>query len=556
MTRQDARRWLRRTLAAGCAAAWIVAAGSLAAQDTPVATDPAPATSASAGSAAAAGSPLVIYNRTIFVFRAPFLGVSPAARARIAHERIVDVLDRPGAIATGVEPAPQGAIVRVDGVFGFVVTPADVDALTGETPVEGAQRAAKVLDVVIAETREARDGHAMLVALGLAVLATVICIALLWALGRVRRALGARFLEATARHAERVQVGGVALLQRDRARDWARRGVNALFWALALIVAYQWLGYVLGRFPYTRPWGERLTAFLIDTVRDMVEGIAHALPGLAIALVIFLIARGVARAVDALLQRVQLGQVVVGWLDADTARPTRRLMMIVIWAFALVMAYPYLPGSSTEAFKGMSVLIGLMVSLGASSVIAQGASGLILMYTRTLRPGEFVRIGDHQGVVVELTMFATRIRDGHGVELTLPSALVLGAVTRNYSRPAQGGGVLVEVDVTVGYDVPWRQVHAMLLEAAHRAEGVLDEPPPRVYQSALSDFYVAYQLVCQAVPSEPRPQVLSALHARVQDVFNEHGVQIMSPHYQSDPATEKVVPPQRWFATPANRSDS
>jgi small-conductance mechanosensitive channel len=194
-----------------------------------------------------------------------------------------------------------------------------------------------------------------------------------------------------------------------------------------------------------------------------------------------------------------------------------------------------------------------MISLGASSVIGQGASGLILMYSRTLRVGDYVRINDHEGTVVEAGLFITRIRTGMGEELTLSNALIVGAVTKNYSRVVKGPGFIVDTVVTIGYDAPWRQVEAMLLEAARRTEGVVQEPPSRVHQTALSDFYVEYRLVTYAVPEKPVPRalVLTALHAHIQDVFNEHGVQIMSPHYLGDPAQAKVVAKADWYPAPA-----
>jgi small-conductance mechanosensitive channel len=233
--------------------------------------------------------------------------------------------------------------------------------------------------------------------------------------------------------------------------------------------------------------------------------------------------------------------------------PTRRIVNLAIWLFAVAMAYPYLPGSGTEAFKGLSVLVGLMISLGASSVVGQAAAGLILMYTRTLRPGEYVRINDFEGTVMEQGMFVTRIRTGLGEELTISNALVVGAVTKNYSRVVKGPGFVLDTVVTIGYDAPWRQVEAMLLEAARRTEGVVPEPAALVFQTALSDFYVEYRLVTYAMPSRPVPRalVLSALHANIQDVFNEYGVQIMSPHYLGDPEKAKVVPVSEWHAAPA-----
>jgi small-conductance mechanosensitive channel len=228
---------------------------------------------------------------------------------------------------------------------------------------------------------------------------------------------------------------------------------------------------------------------------------------------------------------------------------------VAVILFALVMAYPYLPGSDSEAFKGMSVLVGLMVTVGGSSLFGQAASGLVLMYSRTLRVGEYVRIDNHEGTVTKLGSFTTRIRTGLGEELTLPNSLVLSTVTKNYSRTVSGPGYVVDTAVTIGYDTPWRQVEAMLLEAARRTPGVLSTPAPRVFQTALTDFYPEYRLVCQASPVDPRPraEVLSTLHAHIQDVFNEHGVQIMSPHYLGDPDSAKVVPREDWYRAPARR---
>ena len=222
----------------------------------------------------------------------------------------------------------------------------------------------------------------------------------------------------------------------------------------------------------------------------------------------------------------------------------------MIWLFALAMAYPYLPGAETNAFKGLSVLAGLMVSIGASSVVGQAASGLILMYSRAFRAGEYVSIGDSEGKVLELGMFATRLATVSGEELIVPNSHILSHPTRNLSRMAVGG-YAIDTSVTIGYDTPWRQVHALLKLAAERTEAIRKRPEPYVIQTALSDFYVEYRLVARADAEAPRPRVLSELHASILDVFNEHGVQIMSPHYLKDPATPKVVAEQDWYAAPA-----
>jgi small-conductance mechanosensitive channel len=354
-------------------------------------------------------------------------------------------------------------------------------------------------------------------------------------------------------HAGKLRLGGSELVNRERLLFLVQWLANLVFWVVALLLVYEWLGFILARFPYTRPWGEGLIRFLSGMVVKVLSAIVNAIPGLVLAAVVFVSARFVIQMLRTFFDRVERGDFVVRWLEPETVLPTRRIASVVVWLFALAMAYPYLPGAGTDAFKGLSVLIGLMISLGASSVIGQGASGLILMYSRTLRVGDYVRINDHEGTVVEAGLFITRIRTGMGEELTLSNALVVGAVTRNYSRVVKGPGFIVDTVVTIGYDAPWRQVEAMLLEAARRTEGVVQEPPSRVHQTALADFYVEYRLVTYAVPEKPVPRalVLTALHANIQDVFNEHGVQIMSPHYLGDPAQAKVVAKANWYPAPA-----
>ena len=199
------------------------------------------------------------------------------------------------------------------------------------------------------------------------------------------------------------------------------------------------------------------------------------------------------------------------------------------------MAYPYLPGSSSESFKGLSVLLGVMLSLGASGIVSQAAGGFILTFSRTLRGGEWVRVGEVEGAVVNVGVFSTKIRTFTDEEVSIPNTVVLGTVTRNFSRPAVAPASILETSVTIGYSVPWRQIHAMLLEAAARTPELEREQPPEVLQTSLSDFYVQYSLRVRLHNQLRRPAVLSVLNANIQDVFNEYGVQIMSPHYVFDP---------------------
>jgi len=496
---------------------------------------------------------LQVFNRPILVFRAPLLGVSAPDRATRARARIQAQLAAPGPHQVTEKREAVGVLVQINGATSFIVTADDTDRLEQEPLELAASRAAEALRRVVQETRESRDPDALARGAGMALAATVAFGLLAWGLRHLRDA-GRRWLVVAAqRHAGRLQLAGVQVVRRERMAHLVERLLTGLWWVIVLLLTIEWTGYVLTRFPFSRPWGEMLNGFLFDLAGRLLHASLAAVPGLLTALVIFLLARFVTRLVHSFFERMRTTPSQPTWLDAGAVVATRRIAKLLVWLFALAMAYPYLPGAQTEAFRGLSVLVGLMVSLGASSLVGQAASGLILTYGRVYRKGEYVRVGEHEGTVMDLGVFATRLRTGLGEELTLSNATVLAATTRNYSRAVQGEGFVLDTTVTIGYDTPWRQVHAMLCEAARRTEGVVTDPAPQVFQTALSDWYPQYRLVCQAVPAEPRSRalVLSALHAHIQDVFNEHGVQIMSPHYFEDPAAPKVVPPAKWFTPPA-----
>ncbi|MGF6691820.1 mechanosensitive ion channel family protein [Metapseudomonas resinovorans] len=498
---------------------------------------------------------LKIANRSIFTFHGTLLGETPEARAKRADAVIEEMLEGTEELDVTLDTIQDSYLVLLGDRRAFIVSPKDVDSADGSVR-EAAEEAAQRLRQVVAESQEARSLRFLLTAGGFTAVATLLYIALLrlfsWAHEKALSWLPKRM----RKHTSALKIGQTQLVDTSNLFPIVRRLLALLYWSAVLLLTYEWLTFVLQRFPYTRPWGESLNQYLLELVRYLLDAIVSAIPGLVIALLIFFIARGFSAFSKRVLERLSRPGT-ISWLNHETLQPTTRLTSLAIWLFALAMAYPYLPGAGTEAFKGLSVLIGLMISLGASSVVGQAASGLILTYTRTLRPGEFVRVGEHEGTVTEVGMFTTSIRTGLGEVLTLPNSMITGSVTKNYSRVVQGAGYVVDTVVTIGYDTPWRQVEAMLKEAARRTPGILQTPSPQVFQTALSDFYPEYRLVAQAVPSEPRPraELLTLLHANIQDVFNEYGVQIMSPHYLGDPAQEKWVPKERWFTAPAKPSD-
>jgi small-conductance mechanosensitive channel len=516
------------------------------------------------GAAIAADAPaapppakLEFANRTIFLFRAALAGFTPEDRAAGARKRLDAALAANGPQRPAIHPINEGTQVMLDGALLFLITPADINPLAGDTTDSVATESAAQLSKALAERREQASPRYLLIAGALCAAATLLLALVLRGLFLLHRWIGKRLAKGISRHLGRVKVKNVRVLDAEHYLRFMRHCVNLLIWALRLIAAYLWLAFVLGKIPYSRSWGERLQDYLIAVVTDVAQGILGALPGLVLVAIIAVIARLVMLTLESVFQRVESGELQAGWLDRDTAVPTRRIANVVIWLFALAMAYPYLPGAKTAAFQGLSVLVGLMVSIGASSIVGQGASGLILMYSRSLRKGEYVRIGDAEGTVVELGMFETRLRTGLGEEVTMPNAWVLSNTSKNYSRAYPGAGFVLDTTVTIGYDTPWRQVHAMLELAALRTDDIAKSPKPYVMQVALTDFYPEYRLVAYASAETPRQraEVLNRLHQHIIDVFNEYEVQITSPHFMQEPQTPHVIPKDEWHKAPASASD-
>ncbi len=497
---------------------------------------------------------LKVDNRAIFTFRGPLLGYTPKQRVEGAEARIKAVIQR-GAWGTVTKRAfSEGLLIQIGDQWMFAVTPGDIDPLAGETVEEASDRAVRNLTMALAEIEESRRAETFLRGTGYTVAATAILLLVLAGIRRSRRWLGTHLVEGVGPRLKAFTIGGFT--QHIEGIILFLRGlVGFTAWALSLFSLFLWLEFSFMRFPYTRPWGEQLHETMTSGIKAIALTIANFIPGLVIVAAIFLITRFLARLTRLFFDAVESGRVTVPGLYAETAQPTRKIVTVILWLFSLVMMYPYLPGSDSDAFKGVSVFVGLLLSIGSAGTVNQAVSGLMLMYSRALRVGDYVQIGETVGTVVTLGMFSTRIRTNLGEIVSLPNAVIVGTTTKNYSREEETGGVQLSTTVTIGYNTPWRQVHAMLIEAANRTEGLLQDPPPRVLQRSLSDFYVEYMLAARMAQPNRRIVALDELHRNIQDLFNEYGVQIMSPHYEADPSEKVWVPKENWYEAPAKKEE-
>ena len=496
---------------------------------------------------------LRILNRDVVLLRARVGGLPPRLRVQRTQQRLRELppaaIDQP----LGALPSTFGSIEGVTIVVGerplFSLVPADVDPESKEDLDALVRQTLARLEQVRIAWHELHDGERLLRGAIRAAIATLLFGVLVWLtyrLGSVvvvwmekkRDILAARFSYVDWREfLARLAVASMVLVQ----------------WLVLAALVYAWLYAVLGGFDVTSPLAERLHEWLIDKLAWLGDGLLDSLPGLATVLIVLVISRAIADVVRYFFDAVQKGRIRLGMFHPETAAATRRICTLVVWALGISIAYPYLPGSNTEAFKGISVLLGLVLTLGSAGLITQVMSGLVIVYSRSLVKGDFVDINGVQGVVTEMGALAIKVVNVQNEEVTIPNSVVVTSPIRNYSKLDTTLGTLVTTKVTIGYDAPWRQVHALLIGAALKTTGVRESPNPYVYQRSLSDFYVEYELFASIDEPWRRVPVLSELHANILDEFNQHGVQIMSPHYLGQPTKSVVVPEDRWFAEPARK---
>jgi small-conductance mechanosensitive channel len=494
---------------------------------------------------------VTFFNRSIVDLRATVLGRSPFERATTAERTLEDLVREHITGPVESRLLEGGSLITVASRAVLVITTADIDELSGETLEAVTARSVARMSDALLQAAAARNLRAFLRSAATAVAGLLLGLLIIWALTRMYRALSNKLMRVAEETATKSGLVDLESLRSSRLLEMQQWLVRGVYVALCLIAAYATIGIVLRQFPYTYPWGAAMRGFLIGTTEQLGLGIVNAVPGLVVVAIMLALARFVVRLVGLWFGAVERGQVRPRWIYPETAQPTRRLMTTLVWLFAIVMAYPYLPGSQTEAFKGVSVFVGLMVTFGSTGLINHIMSGFMLTYSRALRLGDFVKIGEVEGTVMHLGTLSTKLKTPKGEEVTIPNAVVVSQTITDYSRFGDVEGVYTPTFVTIGYDTPWRQVHALLLLAAERTPGLRRDPKPIVLQVSLEDFYVKYALLVCLERQDARILTLAALHAHIQDLFNEYGVQIMSPNYMMDPAGAKVVARKDWYAAPA-----
>lgn len=286
-------------------------------------------------------------------------------------------------------------------------------------------------------------------------------------------------------------------------------------------------------FPQTKGLADTIFSYIWNPVKDILVGIVDYIPNLFTIFIIWYAIKYLVRFVHYLSREIEAGRLKFGGFYPDWAMPTFHIIRFLLYAFMIAMIYPYLPGSRSGVFQGISVFVGLIVSLGSSTVIGNIIAGLVITYMRPFKLGDRIQLNDTTGNVIEKTPLVTRIRTPKNEVVTIPNSFIMSSHTVNYSSSAREYGLIIHSEVTIGYDAPWRQVHQLLIEAALNTPGVIDDPRPFVLETSLSDWYPVYQINAYIREADKLAQIYSDLHQNIQDRFNEEGVEIMSPHYMA-----------------------
>ncbi len=462
-------------------------------------------------------------------------------RAALVAKRIVDVAERSEAtsVLMGIESNEIGQSIFADGVLVSVTTQADADFEQMEMAVLASLHANAIEEAILRYRANRTDeafSHSTITALSWSAAFAVYCVLLLWLRKRVPRVVAS----VVERQTRAIQAATKDIVQSQAVSDIAKFLIRLLVDVTLFTGFYYYLSFVLHSFPNTRPVAELLIRYVTDPILGLLQGFVGYIPNLITILIIAAIARWMIKGVYLFFESVDQGVVELKSFEEHWVWPTYNLIRGAIILTAAVICFPYIPGSDSAAFQGLTILVGVMVSLGSNSVISNVLAGLFVLYKRSMNVGDRIRVGDHYGDVMQIRLMETYLRSVKNELISIPNATLLSTEVINYSSKIDGKGLLLHTTVGIGYEEPRKKVEAMLIEAARRTAGLKKTPAPFVLVTGLLDFATNYQINAFTTRGSSLPLLLSELHKNITDVFNENGVQIMTPNYEADTPDLKI----------------
>ena len=495
------------------------------------------------------GYPVVLGNQTLFTITQKVEGYSPEDRANGMSERIKHIADDPGIPVSAVNTFSfEIPLSIISAENNLLIGISDQDAGAVGLTREGlAAKYAEKLRIAMEEYRKERSLRSIVSGILYTVVATVALILILVLLQRLYRKSDAAILTRLQDRIRSVQIQSFELLRADHLKAGLLGAVKFVRFFVVLVALYIYAQLVLGFFPRTRPVANKMLDYVLVHLSTIGEAVAASIPDLLFIVILVIIAKYLLKLMKFFFLEVEKETVKLSGFYPEWARPTYKILSLLVVAFFAVVAFPFIPGSSSSAFKGISIFVGVLFSLGSQSAISNIIAGVALTYRRAFRVGDRVKIAEFTGDVVEIRLQVTTLLTIKHEEVVIPNAVILNNSVINYSARARDKGLILHTAVTIGYDAPWRKVHGLLLSAAARTSGLLREPAPFVLQQSLDDFYVAYEVNAYTDNAQGMVSIYSELHENIQEAFNEGGVEILSPHYTQIRDGNKVTIPESYL---------
>lgn len=480
------------------------------------------------------GVPVVVEGDTLFYLYTKRGGYTPLQRTEMIDAAIMQLGKRftlhPDSVYI------ESSDIVTDLMYGnkVIASFTDQDGLW-----EGRSREQLATDkrkIVVQKLKELKEEHSLW-QLGKRILYFVLVLAgqylLFWLTGWLFRKLKVRIQKLKDTRLKPISIQNYELLDTQRQVNLLIFLSNLLRYVIMLLQLLITIPLLFAIFPQTKGLAYQIFSYIWNPIKNILVGIVDYIPNLFAILIICFAVKYLVRLVHYLSREVEAGRLKFGGFYPDWAMPTYHIIRFLLYAFMIAMIYPYLPGAKSGVFQGISVFIGLIVSLGSSTVIGNVIAGLVITYMRPFKLGDRIQLNDTTGNVIEKTPLVTRIKTPKNEVVTIPNSFIMSSHTVNYSASAREYGLIIHSEVTIGYDVPWRQVHQLLIEAALNTPGVIDDPRPFVLETSLSDWYPVYQINAYIREADKLAQIYSDLHQNIQDRFNEAGIEIMSPHYMA-----------------------
>lgn len=496
----------------------------------------------------AGGAPVRFENVALFTIYEKVGSFTPQERAKAIEDRLVRISRDPQISLDEIrinEIGSMTALTANDFVI-MVVTDGDTTPL-GQTRETLAKDYATKIQAALAKSREQVTLRALLIDAALALLDTAIFVILLVLIHKIFPKIYSKINAWRGTIIRAIKIQRVELLSTDQIAAGLIRSAKGIRVAVVLVLLYIYLTTVLGIHPWTRGISASLLEAVVSTLRTIGQAFGAFIPDVISIAIIIVITRYIIKLIALFFTSIERGAITFPGFYREWAQPTYKIVRLMVILFAAIAVFPYIPGSRSEGFRGISVFLGLLLSLASAAAIGNLIAGVILTYMRPFRTGDRVRIADTTGDVMEKTLLVTRVRTIKNVDVTIPNAMVLGSHLINFSSCAQDRGLILHTSVTIGYNAPWRTVHELLIAAARATTHILAKPEPFVWQTSLNDFYVTYEINAYTDQPNLMADIYAELHQHIQDKFNEAGVEIMSPHYAQIRDGNKTTIPDQYL---------